>query len=94
MQLDSQTLTPPSWHSPIPTLPNVVMLLDVDLVEHHVFFFCVDVFFHLHGNVLGQHRQQQPLLDQWFHRALLSSLPHILIFLILPHSQSPPTSLW
>jgi hypothetical protein len=25
-------------------------------MEHHVLFFCVDVFFHLHGNVLGQHR--------------------------------------
>lgn len=35
-------------------------------MKHHVFFLCVDVFFHLHGNVLGQHRQQQPLLDQWF----------------------------
>lgn len=37
------------------TLPDIVMLLDVDLVEHHVFLLCVDVFFHLHGNVLGQH---------------------------------------
>ena len=55
-----------SLASSCPTLPDIVMLLDVDLVEHHVFFLCVDVFFHLHGNVLGQHGQQQPLLDQWF----------------------------
>lgn len=40
---------------PPPTLPDIVMLLYVDLVEHHVFFLCVDIFFHLHGNVLGQH---------------------------------------
>ena len=46
------------------------MLLYVDLVEHHVFFFCVDVFFHLHGNVLGQYRQQQPLLAQWFQQGI------------------------
>lgn len=51
---------------PTPTLPDIVVLLDVDLMKHHVFFLCVDVFFHLHGNMLGQHRQQQPLLDQWF----------------------------
>lgn len=41
---------------PSHALPDIIMLLDVDLMEHHVFFFCVDVFFHLHGNVLGQHR--------------------------------------
>ena len=41
---------------PPPYLPDIIMLLGVDLMEHHVLFFCVDVFFHLHGNVLGQHR--------------------------------------
>lgn len=41
---------------PSPILPDIIMLLDVDFMEHHVFFFCVDVFFHLHGNMLGQHR--------------------------------------
>lgn len=32
-------------------LPDVVMLLDVDLVKHHVLLLGVNVIFHLHGNV-------------------------------------------
>lgn len=53
---DSQTAPPSLFLATFhPTLPDVVMLLDVDLMEHHVFFLCVNVFFHLHGNVLGQH---------------------------------------
>lgn len=47
--------SPASSASSQATLPDIVMLLDVDLVEHHVFLLCVDVFFHLHGNMLGQH---------------------------------------
>lgn len=65
---------PDSWYPPTPTLPDVVMLLDVDLVKHHVFFLCVDVFFHLHGNMLGQHGQQQPLLGQRFQQGIIISL--------------------
>lgn len=36
-------------------LPDVVVLLDVDLVKHHVLLLGVDVSFHLHGNVAGKH---------------------------------------
>lgn len=41
--------------TPVPTVPDVVMLLDVDLVEHHVLLLGVDVLLHLHGHVLRQH---------------------------------------
>lgn len=37
------------------TLPDVVVLLDVDLVKHHVFLLGVYVGFHLQGNVAGKH---------------------------------------
>lgn len=63
------------------------MLLDVNLVEHHVFLFCVDILFHFHGNMLGQHRQQQPFLDQWFQP--LSSLLSIWILLVPFTSPEP-----
>ena len=53
---DSLTPGDPLGIVPCPVLPDIIMLLDVDLMEHHVFFFRVDVFFHLHGNMLGQHR--------------------------------------
>lgn len=53
---DSWVPCSPPGSIPSPALPDIVMLLDVDLMEHHVFFFCVDVFFHFHGNMLGQHR--------------------------------------
>lgn len=36
-------------------LPDVVVLLDVDLVKHHVLPLGIDVSFHLHGNVAGKH---------------------------------------
>lgn len=57
------TTTPPPETSPTPPrVPDVVVLLDVDLVEHHVLLLGVDVLLHLHGHVLGQHREQQALL--------------------------------
>lgn len=65
MALKDSQVRRPCRYPPTPTLPDIVMLLDIDLVEHHVFFLCVDIFFHLHGNMLGQHGQQQPFLDQW-----------------------------
>lgn len=43
-------------------------------MEHHIFFLCVDIFFHLHGNMLGQYRQQQPFLDQWFQQGTTTFL--------------------
>lgn len=74
---DSQTAPTSPSILPTPTLPDIVVLLNVDLMKHHVFFLCVDVFFHLHGNMLGQHRQQQPLLDQWFQQGTTIFLaPH------------------
>lgn len=86
MAEDGRTVWPSETHrpppplpvsSPPPTLPDIVVLLNVDLMKHHVFFLCVDVFFHLHGNMLGQHRQQQPLLDQWFQQGTTIFLaPH------------------
>lgn len=36
-------------------LPDVVVLLDVDLVKHHVLLLGVNVGFHLHGNVARKH---------------------------------------
>jgi len=39
------------------------MFLDVNLMEHHILLFGVDVGFHLHGNVTGKDRQQEPLLE-------------------------------
>lgn len=45
-------------------VPDVVMFLDVDLVEHHILFLGVDICLHLHGNVPWQHGEQQALLDQ------------------------------
>lgn len=46
---------------PLPS-PDVVVLLDVNLVKHHILLLDVDVSLHLHGNVPGQHRQQQAFL--------------------------------
>lgn len=33
-------------------------------MEHHILLLGVDVCFHLHGNVTGQDRQQEPLLGE------------------------------
>ena len=43
-------------------LPDVVVLLDVDLVKHHVLPLGIDVSFHLHGNVAGKHWEQETFL--------------------------------
>lgn len=40
------------------------MLLDVNLVEHHILLLGVDVCFHLHGNMTGKDRQQETLLQR------------------------------
>lgn len=40
------------------------MFLDVNLVEHHILLFGIDVCFHLHGNMTGKDRQQKPLLGR------------------------------
>lgn len=45
-------------------LPNIVVFLNVDLVEHHIFLLGTDISLHLHGNVMWQHRQQQALLRE------------------------------
>lgn len=45
-----------------PTVPDVVVLLDVDLVKHHVLLLGVYISFHLHGNVAGKHREQETFL--------------------------------
>lgn len=49
---------------PHPPLPHIVMFLDVNLVEHHILLFGVDVCFHLHGNMTGKDRQQETLLQR------------------------------
>lgn len=36
-------------------LPNIVVFLDVDLVEHHIFLLGIDISLHLHGNMPWQH---------------------------------------
>ena len=36
-------------------LPDIVMFLDVDLVEHHIFLLGIDISLHLHGNMPWQH---------------------------------------
>ena len=40
------------------------MFLDVNLMEHHILLLGIDVCFHLHGNVTGKDRQQEPLLGR------------------------------
>lgn len=46
----------------MPFLPDIVVLLDVDLMKHHVFLFGINVSFHLHGNVSRKYREQETLL--------------------------------
>ena len=55
----------PTLPSPPPAspLPHVVMFLDVNLMEHHILLFGIDVCFHLHGDMTGKDRQQEPLLE-------------------------------
>lgn len=36
-------------------LPHIVMFLDVDLVEHHIFLLGIDISLHLHSNMPRQH---------------------------------------
>lgn len=67
-----------------PPLPHVVMFLDVNLMEHHILLLGVDVCFHLHGNMAGQDRQQQPLLRREAKAPSLS--PVLPTLLACPHS--------
>lgn len=46
-----------------PSWPDIVVFLNIDLVEHHVFLLGIDVRLHLHCNVPRQHGKQQPLLE-------------------------------
>lgn len=45
-------------------LPDIVMFLDVDFVEHHIFLLGIDICLHLHGNMPWQHWKQQALLER------------------------------
>lgn len=69
---------PSCWLAPLPVspLPHIVMLLNVNLVEHHILLLGIDVCFHLHGNVAGKDRQQKPLLGtKYMSSHLLLPLP-------------------
>lgn len=46
----------------MPFLPDIVVLLDVDLMKHHVFLLGINVSFHLHGNMSRKYREQETLL--------------------------------
>lgn len=61
MRLSSPGSSSPTLPSP---LPHIVMLLDVNLVEHHILLLGVDICFHLHGNMTGKDRQQETLLQR------------------------------
>lgn len=43
-------------------LPDIVMFLDVNFMKHHIFFFGINVSFHLHGNMARKYREQEALL--------------------------------
>lgn len=45
-------------------LPDIVVLLNVNLVKHHVLLLGVYVRFHLHGDVARQHREQEAFLQR------------------------------
>ena len=45
-----------------PLLPNILVALDVNLMKHRVLGFPRNVRLHLHGDVAGEDRQEQPLL--------------------------------
>lgn len=38
-------------------IPDVVMFLDINFMKHHIFFFGINVSFHLHGNMARQYRK-------------------------------------
>lgn len=44
-------------------LPHIVMLLNIDLVEHHIFLFGIYVGFHLHGDMPRKHREEEAFLQ-------------------------------
>lgn len=45
-------------------LPHIIVLLDVDLVKHHILLLGIYVGFHLHGNVSGKHREEEAFLQK------------------------------
>lgn len=57
MQTEQRSRSTPS------VLPDIVVLLNVNLVKHHVFLLGVYVRFHLHGNVARKHREQETFLQ-------------------------------
>lgn len=53
------------WMHPTPFplhIPDIVMFLDINFMKHHIFFFGINVSFHLHGNMARQYRKQETLL--------------------------------
>lgn len=52
-----------SWAGLVPSLPHVVMPLDVNLVENPLWGL-QEVFLHLHGDIPGQEAHEQPLLKR------------------------------
>lgn len=44
-------------------LPHIVMLLNIDLVEHHILLFGIYVSFHLHGDMSRKHREEKAFLQ-------------------------------
>lgn len=54
---------PPSKLLNVPSLPHVVMPLDVNLVENPLRGL-QEVFLHLHGDIPGQEAHEQPLLSR------------------------------
>lgn len=45
-------------------LPDIVMLLNVNLVKHHVLLLGINVRFHLHGNMAWKHWEQETFLQE------------------------------
>lgn len=43
-------------------LPDILVALDIDLMKHRILRFSRNVRLHLHGDVAGEDREQQPLL--------------------------------
>lgn len=63
------------------------MFLDVNLMEHHILLLGIDVCFHLHGNMTGQDRQQEPLLGREAH-AFITAPSACLAVPFLPRANS------
>ena len=49
-------------HRTTSLLPDILVTLDVNLMKHRVLGFPRNVRLHLHGDMAGEDREQQPLL--------------------------------